>query len=258
MGHFFRMMIRFLGMMVVMMTGTMAGSLEEMKAEVHEKEGKSLPFRWTKVGESEEPALVLFLHGAGERGSDNKAQLKHGVADLLKWISANDESAVVLAPQCEPGVWWADLRGDGRSAKGGDLAKEPSAMMRLGFEVMDRLVREQKVDRSRIYVTGLSMGGFGCFAAVARRPDGFAAAIPVCGGGDPKTAAQMKGVPFRVFHGEVDEVVPLQASRVMVEALEEVKADVKLKIYAGVGHDSWTATYEDAAVWKWLFSQKKE
>ncbi len=235
-----------------------AESIEEMKGEVHEKDGKSLPFRWAKVGESEKPALVLFLHGAGERGSDNKAQLKHGVSDLLKWISANDESAVVIAPQCNTGVWWADLRGSYKSPKGGKLAEKQSAMMTMVFEVVDRLAKEQKVDPSRIYVTGLSMGGFGSFAAVARRPDFFAAAMPVCGGGDPSTAAQMKEVPFWVFHGDADKVVPLHASQVMVEALKKEKAAVKLQVYPGVSHDSWTATYQNPEVWKWLFGHKKK
>ena len=234
-----------------------AGPVDEMKAEVHKKEGKTLPYRWTKVGESGSPAFILFLHGAGERGDDNKAQLKHGVGDLLKWIGANNESAVVLAPQCNRDVWWADLKGDFRAPKGGNLAEKPSAMMTMVFETVDRLVKEQKVDPERIYVTGLSMGGFGSFAAVARRPEFFAAAMPVCGGGDPKTATAMKKVPFWVFHGAADSVVPLKASSLMVGALKEAGATVKFREYPGVGHDSWTATYRDPEVWKWLFSQKK-
>lgn len=235
-----------------------AAPIEEMKAEVHEKEGKSLPFRWTKVGDSKTPALVLFLHGAGERGSDNKAQLKHGVPDLLKWISTKGESAVVVAPQCNPNVWWADLKGDFRAPKGGDLAEKTSAMMTMVFEVVDRLAKEHKVDPKRIYVTGLSMGGFGSFAAVARRPEFFAAAMPVCGGGDPKTAEKMKKVPFWVFHGGADNVVPLKASSLMVDALKKAGAEVKFREYPGVGHDSWSATYRDAKVWKWFFAQKRK
>lgn len=247
-----------LGVLWVSIGVVCAGPVDEMKAEVHEKDGKSLPFRWTKVGESETPALVLFLHGAGERGSDNKVQLKHGVPDLLKWISSNDESVVVVAPQCNPEVWWADLRGDFRAPKGGDLAEKPSAMMRMVFEVVDRLAKEHKVDPKRIYVTGLSMGGFGTFAAVARRPEFFAAAMPVCGGGDPKTAEKMKKIPFWVFHGAADNVVPLKASSIMVDALKKAGAEVKFREYPGVGHDSWSATYRDAEVWKWFFAQKRK
>jgi predicted peptidase len=234
------------------------GPAEEMKAEVQKKDEKSLPYRWTKIGDADTPALVLFLHGAGERGTNNEAQLKHGVPDLLKWLKENDQSAVVIVPQCNPEVWWADLRGDFRSPKGGDLAKEPSAMMTMVFEVVDKLAKEHKVDPKRIYVTGLSMGGFGSFAAVARRPEFFAAAMPICGGGDPATAEKMKKVPFWVFHGEDDTVVPLNNSAMMVDALKNAGAEVKFRKYPGVGHDSWSATYRDAGVWKWLFEQKRK
>ncbi len=246
-----------LGIMLVTLSVAYAGPEEKMKAEVHKKDENSLPFRWSKVGGAKSPALVLFLHGAGERGDDNKAQLKHGIPDLLKWLEANNESAVVIAPQCHRGVWWANLHGDFRSAKGGDLADKPSTMMSMVFEVVDRLAKEHQVDPKRIYVTGLSMGGFGSFAAVARRPGFFAAAMPVCGGGDPKTAVKMKDVPFWVFHGKSDNVVPLSASAVMVTALKKAGAKVDFKQYPGVGHDSWSATYRDPKVWKWLFEQKK-
>ena len=246
-----------LSLLLATVAMAVAAPVDEMKAVVHEKDGKSLPYRWTKTGESEKPALVLFLHGAGERGEDNKAQLKHGVPDLLKWLEANKESAVVIAPQCNPGVWWADLSGDFRKPGESTLSKDPSAMMTMVFEVVDKLAKENKVDPARIYVTGLSMGGFGSFGAVGHRPDFFAAAMPICGGGDSKTAEKMKKVPFWVFHGDADNTVPVECSRVMVKALKDAGAEVKLTEYPGVGHDSWTQTYKNDDVWKWLFSQKK-
>ncbi|MGC6465642.1 MAG: prolyl oligopeptidase family serine peptidase [Akkermansiaceae bacterium] len=250
-------MLKHLGIMLVTVAVALAGPLEEMKAEVHTKEDKSLPFRWTKLGAGKAPAMVVFLHGAGERGGDNKAQLKHGVSDLLTWIQKNNESAVVVAPQCNKGVWWADAS-NVRSPEGAKLAKETSMMLTMVFEVVDRLAKENQVDPKRIYITGLSMGGFGTFASVARRPDFFAAAIPVCGGGDPSTAGRMKKVPFRVFHGDADSVVPVTCSRVMVNALKKAGADVELTEYPGVRHDSWTETYKKDEVLKWLFAQKKK
>ena len=250
-------MRRSLGIIIATATMAVAGTIENMKAVVHEKDGKSLPYRWTKTGESKSPALVLFLHGAGERGTDNEAQLKHGVPDLLKWLEANKESAVVIAPQCNPEVWWADLSGNFREPGSGTLSEKPSAMMTMVFEIVDKLAKENKVDPSRIYVTGLSMGGFGSFGAVGYRPDFFAAAIPICGGGDSKTAAKIKKVPFWVFHGGADDVVPAACSQAMVEALKKAGAKVKFTEYPGVNHDSWSQTYKNDEVWKWLFAQKK-
>lgn len=230
-----------------------ASPIDEMKAQILRKDGKSLPYRWTKLGKAERPALILFLHGAGERGNDNKAQLRHGIPDLLKWLKEKKQDAVVIAPQCNQGAWWADFR----SSKGGDLADKPSAMMTMVFEVVDQLAKAHKVDSKRIYVTGLSMGGFGTFGAVARRPDFFAAAMPICGGGDPSTAKAIKDVPFWVFHGAADSVVPLKKSTIMVDALKDVGAEVKFTEYPNLRHDSWSATYRNPKVWEWLFSKKK-
>lgn len=251
------MMIRILAALTASIALSTAGSIEEMKAVVHEKDGKSLPYRWTKTGESKTPALVLFLHGAGERGNDNKAQLKHGISDLLKWLENNKESAVVVAPQCNRGVWWADLSGNFKDPEDGTLSKEPSAMLTMVFEVVDKLAKKHQVDPARIYITGLSMGGFGTFGSVAHRPDFFAAAMPVCGGGDAKTAKTIKKTPFWVFHGDADSVVPVACSRGMVKALKAAGANVKLTEYPGVKHDSWSATYRSDKTWQWLFAQKK-
>lgn len=250
-------MPKLLSIFLILTVFVNAQSIEDMKAETHKKEDRSLPYRWTKIGEGQSPAMVVFLHGAGERGSDNKAQLKHGVSDLLKWIQAHHKNVVVLVPQCNQGVWWANAS-HVRSAQGAKLADDTSMMLTMVFEVADRLAKENQVDPQRIYITGLSMGGFGTFAAVARRPDYFAAAMPICGGGDPSTAGQMKKVPFRVYHGDADGVVPASCSRVMVDALKKVGADVKLTEYPGVGHDSWTQTYKNDQTWEWLFSQTKK
>lgn len=242
--------------MVALVTLCDGAKVSEMKREVFKKDGKELPFRWIKTPGEGDPALILFLHGAGERGEDNEAQLKHGVPDLLAWLTKEGKAAVVIAPQCARGVWWADLKGDFRSPEGGRLAAKPSTMMSLVFGMVDQVAKQEKVDSKRMYVTGLSMGGFGTFAAVARRPKFFAAAIPICGGGDPTKAPKMKETPFRVYHGAADQVIPARASKVMVEALKKAGGDVELEVYEGVKHDSWTRTYRNAEVWKWLFEQK--
>ena len=124
-------MTKILAILTASIASSMAVTPPEMKAAVQEKRGKSLPYRWTKTGDSEKPALVLFLHGAGERGDNNKSQLVHGMKDLLKWLEVNKESAVVVAPQCNRGTWWADLSGNFKDPKDGTLSKKPSDMLSI-------------------------------------------------------------------------------------------------------------------------------
>lgn len=244
---------------MIAITGLAAAvPISEMKAEVYQKGGSKLPYRWVKTPGEDDPVLILFLHGAGERGDDNKAQLKHGVPELLAWLEKEKKAAVVVAPQCQRGVWWTNFGGDFRSPEGITLKDKPSTMMALVLEVTGQMIKNEKVDSKRVYVTGLSMGGFGSFAAVARRPDLFAAAIPICGGGDPKTAEKMKKVPFQIYHGDADKVVPQMASEVMVKALRKAGAKVDFESYPGVGHNSWTKTYRNPKVWEWLFTQKRD
>ncbi len=198
--------------------------------------------------------LVLFLHGAGERGTDNKAQLMHGVNDILKGAADLGEPVFLIAPQCPPDRWWAEPTPDRLGLKdAGGKSSLPSAVL----ELIEETAKKHPVDRKRIYVTGLSMGGFGTFDMLARAPDTWAAAIPICGAGDPESVSKFKGVPIRIFHGAADAVVPPKGSEVMAAALKKAGADVELTLYPGVGHDSWTQTYRDPEVIKWLFAQKK-
>jgi len=234
-----------------------ADTVEQMTREMFENATGALPYRAITVGESaKKPALLIFLHGSGERGDDNEAQLKHGVKDLLAWLSKSDEHATVIVPQCHSESTWAPLDG---VLKGEpfEYQKTPTRMMKLLLALIDERVKSGEVDNDRVYITGLSMGGFGTFEALARRPELFAAAAPVCGGGDPQTVPKMKGVPFWVFHGDADEVVSVGYSQVMVGALLGAENEIKYTQYPEVGHDSWTATYQNSELWKWLFSKRK-
>lgn len=200
--------------------------------------------------------LVLFLHGAGERGTNNVDQLLHGVPVILRYARSHGE-AVILAPQCPDGPFgkgWVDC--DWRAASNA-LSAEPSVPLRLATALLRKELAElPMVDPSRVYVTGISMGGFGTWDLLSRHPDLFAAAIPICGGADLAMAPKMKDVPIWTFHGGVDSCVPVVRSRNMTAALKACGGKVRYREYPGVDHDCWTRTYQDPEVLTWLFSQR--
>lgn len=200
------------------------------------------------------PPLVIFLHGAGERGDDNAAQLKHGVAEFHRRQSANP--CTILAPQCPAESKWVTVDW---SAPGGTGAfpSEPSRPLALTIDVVDRLIAGGQVDPDRVYLTGLSMGGYGSWYAAGMPGSRFAAVAPICGGGDPGWAARYVGLPVWAFHGSDDRAVPVSRSREMIEAIRAVGGDPRYTEYPAVGHDSWTRTYADDAFHTWLFAQRR-
>ena len=178
--------------------------------------------------------LLLFLHGAGERGSDLGRVTAHGpprhVAEGRRF------PFVLVAPQAPDGAWW-----DARS---------------LGA-LLDRVERDYRIDPDRVMVTGLSMGGFGAWALAETFPDRFAAVAPVCGGGTPGRICAAAGTPVWAFHGALDDVVAPQRSIEMAQRLRRCDGDVRLTLYPDAGHDSWTATYADPALYDWLLAQRR-
>lgn len=200
--------------------------------------------------------LVVFLHGAGERGDDNRAQLVHGLREFARPDRRETFPAFVIAPQCPREQKWVDLAWD---APQHQQPEKPAPSLQLCRELLDRLQTELPIDADRVYLTGLSMGGFGTFDALTRWPDQFAAAIPVCGGGDPRPeqVARFRDVPLWVFHGAQDNLVRPERSREMVAALKAAGGTPRYTEYPEAGHDSWTATYADEAVLEWLFSQRR-
>ena len=178
--------------------------------------------------------LIMFLHGAGERGKDlNKVKI-HGPAKIVE--KKKDFPFIVLSPQCPEGVWW-----------------DTEVLLNL----LDDVVSRYRIDKSRIYLTGLSMGGFASWKLAAGYPSRFAAIAPVCGGGAPFTTRALKDIPTWVFHGAKDPVVPLRESEIMVEALKRFGGNVKLTVYPEAGHDSWTETYDNPELYDWFLKQKK-
>jgi predicted peptidase len=198
--------------------------------------------------------LVLFLHGAGERGDDNQAQLIHGMRDYASDALMQKFPCFVVAPQCPKGKQWVDVAFGSLKH---DMPEQPADALRRTMDAVAALEKEFSIDPDRLYITGLSMGGYGTWDALQRYPDRFAAAVPICGGGDTKLAKRIIHVPIWAFHGDKDQAVPPERSRQMIEALREAGGTPKYTEYQNVGHDSWTATYKDLAMHEWMFAQKR-
>jgi predicted peptidase len=194
--------------------------------------------------------LVIFLHGSGERGNDNEAQIKH-IADLF--LDPNNRGkypCYVVAPQCPTGEWWANYKGKPT------ITAEPTRTMQLVIALIEKISKEFPIDSSRIYITGLSMGGFGTWDLLARYPGKFAAAVPICGGGDEKTATRIKNIPIWAFHGAKDNIVLPRESRTMIKALQNAGGSPGYTEYPDIGHSSWVQAYQEPHLLPWLFKQK--
>ena len=200
--------------------------------------------------------LVIFLHGSGERGKDNESQLKWGVMNFATDQSMILHPAFVMAPQCPENQGWSHFKNNGNSMEM-QLLGTPSKPMELVIQLIHQMAKKLPVDTTRIYITGLSMGGFGTFDAIERYPDLFAAAVPVCGGGDVSKAALIAHVPIWIFHGSEDAAVNPKLSLDMVEALTKAGAHPGFTLYPGVGHFSWLAAYSDPHMMEWMFRQHK-
>ena len=216
-----------------------------------------VPPGWSK---KQKWPVILFLHGAGERGDDGLIQTEVGIGTAIR-RHADRVPAIVVFPQCLKNRWWPEAE-----------------MQEQAIKALDQSVKEFNGDRSRIYLTGISMGGYGTWAIAANNPSKFAALAPVCGGvrtppnvnippgtpdaakaSDPYQAVAQKvgGTPVWVFHGGADPVVPVSESRKMVEALKAAGRDVRYSEYEGVGHNSWDKAYSEPEFFSWLLSQHR-
>ena len=198
--------------------------------------------------------LVLFLHGAGERGDDNLVTLKHGAKDFADAKRREDFPCYVVVPQCPKEQKWSNVDWSKESS---DHPASASDSLQTTKELLDDMVENAGIDKNRIYITGLSMGGYGTWDAITRYEGFFAAAAPICGGGDPKRVSTFRRLPIWCFHGDEDKSVKVIRSREMVDALKAVGSPIKYTEYPGVGHDSWTATYSNPDFYQWLFAQQK-
>lgn len=199
--------------------------------------------------------LVVFLHGSGERGNDNDAQLKWGVMNFANDQNLKLHPAFVIAPQCPVNQSWANIsRGPNNEIV---LQNAPSKPMQLVMELIEDMIKKFRVDTNRIYITGLSMGAYGSFDALERYPHLFAAAVPVCGSGDVSKAGSIAHIPLWMFGGADDPSVPPSLLYDMVNALLKAGAHPGFTQYPEVGHFSWIAAYSDDMMMEWLFRQHK-
>lgn len=226
--------------------------------EAHEwtaKDGTVVKYRFC-APEKMEPGktypLVLFLHGAGERGEDNTAQLKHGVKAILDGAAKLGQPVFLIAPQCPLERWWSPINHESMRLEAAD---GPNPLLEALLSLVEQTKLTQPVDPKRFYVTGISMGGFATWDLLGRVPGQIAAAIPICGGGDPTLAGRFKSVPIWAFHGDADATVPVRTTHEMIAALEGADGNPKSTFYPGVNHDSWTQTYNDPAVIRWMLEQ---
>ncbi len=185
-------------------------------------------------GKTKQP-LLLFLHGAGERGDDLEVVKKHGPPKLC--TAQGDWPFITISPQClKDKRWDADV-----------LAK-----------LVDHVAAQQKADEKRLYVTGLSMGGSGTWSIIAKYPDKFAAAVPMCGRGNEAAAEKLASLPIWIFHGAKDTGSPVSLSQTMFDAIKKAGSEkIKLTIDPDAGHDCWTKAYGDPGLYKWLLEQKR-
>ena len=194
-----------------------------------------LPERYGK--EDKQWPLILFLHGAGERGNDLELVKKHGPPKIVE--TKPDFPFVVVSPQCPSGMWWTELL-DTLNA------------------LLDEIVGLYDIDEERIYLTGLSMGGFGTWDLAAAFPERFAAIAPICGGGTLRAGRSLRDMPTWVFHGAKDRVVPLDESERMVRILKSAGNNARFTVYPEAGHDSWTETYNNPELYEWFLQHQRQ
>ena len=224
------------------------------------EDGASLPYRIyipKNYDCGERYPMLVFLHGAGERGTDNEKQMIHGLQDMFNDPASPIYDSIVIAPQCpEDSQWVLTPWANGNYS----IADTPeSRQLELVCRIMDDVKDYCNVDEDRVYVTGLSMGGFGTWDLLARHGARFAAGMPVCGGGDQAYAKLLKRIPIRTFHGSEDDAVPVKGTRMMYASIKnEGGENIDYTEFDGCGHGIWGMVYSDRENIDWLYSQSRE
>lgn len=243
--------------LLLALTVASAFAADPYEARTFESGDGKLPYRILKPAAfdaAKRYPLVILLHGAGERGDDNKAQLKWGGTLFSDAKTQEKYPAFVLVPQCPKDKKWVEIDW---SSPAPVAPEDPGSTQKLLLSMIDSIEKEFPIDADRIYLTGLSMGGYGTWDLITRHPGKWAAAAPICGGGDKAKAAAAKGVPTWVFHGSADNVVKPIRSQEMVDALKAAGSPIAYTEYAGIAHDSWSSAFSEPNYLAWMFAQKR-
>ena len=250
----------FLIFMITILTGTIFAQSEHFSKEVFKIGDKEIPYRFSKPQgydpfSPQKYPVILFLHGAGERGNDNEIQLTH--IDKVFGTEAFRQKypCFVIVPQCPAEKRWVDVDWNLPSHS---QPKEMSEPMKLAISVLYSVILNYRIDSQRVYIVGLSMGGYGTWDLIARFPELFAAAVPICGGGDENTASKIKHIPIWAFHGAKDKAVPVARSRNMINAIKEAGGNPKYSEYPELGHLVWDTAFSSSELWEWLFLQVRK
>ena len=237
------------------LTVSAAGNIKETAGKfTYTNDTTTLPYRLIlpeNYDESKEYSLLFFFHGAGERGNDNEKQFFH----CVQYLADNMPETIIVAPQCPEGQQWVDTPWS-LGAYSIEEVPESDEMIAV-MELLDELKEKYSVDTDRIYAAGISMGGFGTWDIMMRHNDVFAAAIAVCGGGDPSQAENLVDVPLFVFHGDKDDAVPVSGSRDTVQAIKDAGGTkVEYVEYAGAGHGIWNNAFATEGLLEKLLQQR--
>jgi predicted peptidase len=221
------------------------------------KSGLTMPYRILKPSNYDPKKrypMVLCLHGAGGRGIENRSKGTEAFTALSEATVKNKYPCFILTPQCPKKKQWVNTPWKNGSYS---IAKTPvSKELEIVVQILDSVEKEFSIDVERIYVTGQSMGGYATWDILLRNPKRFAAAIPICGAGDPNEAQSIVHVPIWAFHGEKDTVVPTKGSQEMIKVLKELGGNTKYTQYKDVGHNSWSKAWAEEDLISWLFKQR--
>lgn len=232
-------------------------SLKYTGGEYADEEFKYLILPPAKIEADKKYPAILFLHGAGERGTDLKQLQMHFPTHMAQPEQREKFPCFLIVPQCRVERMWMDAHWGKQEST--PLKDKPSDQLAMATSVLEKSMKTLPIDAQRVYLTGISMGGFGSWELAMRRPELFAAVAPVCGGGDERLVAKLKGLPVWAAHGDQDSAVPVDRTRRLVEAAKVAGIEFKYTEYKGVGHNSWTPFYADkAGVLPWMFEQRRK